>query len=132
MQWWEVVLLTAVLALVVLAIAAFLLWRTASARTKEFGDRLSELPWRLRVKLAWRLMGDDHVPLLVRAIPPLLVLYLAMPLDIIPDVIPILGQLDDVLVLVVALGLLARFVPPQVVDAHLDALELEARGEQSA
>jgi uncharacterized membrane protein YkvA (DUF1232 family) len=131
MELWQAVLLAIVVALALLALAAFLLWRKASERTKQFGERLSDLPWNLRVKLAWRLMGDGRIPLAVRAIPPLLVLYLAMPLDLVPDIIPVLGQLDDVLVLLVALGLLARFVPLEVVDAHLTELEAEARSGQS-
>jgi uncharacterized membrane protein YkvA (DUF1232 family) len=127
MEWWQIVLLAGVVVLVVLACAAFLLWRKATARTKALGKRVSELPWRQRVSLVWRLTRDERVPLAVRAIPPLLILYLMMPVDIVPDFIPVIGQLDDILVLVVAMGLLLRFVPLDVIDSHLDALELEAR-----
>ena len=132
MEWWQIALLAVLVALVALAVAAFLLWRRASSRTRELGERLSRLPWQSRLKLAWRLMRDDRVPLQVRAIPPLLVLYLAMPLDLVPDFIPLLGQLDDILILVVALGLVTRFVPLNVVDSHLADLEAEAEREGSA
>jgi uncharacterized membrane protein YkvA (DUF1232 family) len=126
-EWWQIVLLSIGAILLALGLAAFVLWRTASARVRVLGERLGRLPWRLRMKLAWRLMGDERVPLPVRSIPPLLVLYLAMPLDLVPDVIPIIGQLDDLLVLIVALALLTRFVPLTVVDGHLAELEDESR-----
>ena len=129
MEWWQILLLAVLIALLVLAAGAFLLWRKASETTRAYGERLERLPWRLRIELAWRLVRDDRVPIAVRAIPPLLVLYLAMPLDLIPDIIPILGQLDDVLVVIVAIGLITRFVPLYVVDAHLRELEAEARDE---
>jgi uncharacterized membrane protein YkvA (DUF1232 family) len=50
-----------------------------------------------------------------------------MPLDLVPDFIPVLGQLDDIAVVVVAVGLFARFVPLQVIDEHIDAIEHELR-----
>jgi len=128
-DWWQIALLGIGVILLALGLAAFVLWRTASKRARLLGERLGRLPWRLRMKLVWRLMSDHRVPLPVRSIPPLLVLYLAMPLDLIPDIIPLIGQLDDLLVLVFALALLTRFVPLTVLDAHMDALESEAWDE---
>ena len=130
MDWWQILLLAIVIALAVLVVAAFVLWRTASAKVKVLGERVNRLPWRLRVKLVWRLTLDDRVPLSVRAIPPLLMLYLITPIDLVPDFIPVVGQLDDILVLVVALGLLVRFVPLDVVDTHLTTLESDVYREQ--
>jgi hypothetical protein len=52
-----------------------------------------------------------------------LVLYLAMPLDIIPDFIPVLGYVDDVLIVVIGAGLLLRSIPPRVLDAHVSRFE---------
>jgi uncharacterized membrane protein YkvA (DUF1232 family) len=125
MEGWQVALLVALALVLVLAVAAFLLWRTASARTKSLGGRIGRLPWRLRLKLAWILARDERIPLAIRAVPPLLVVYLAMPLDIVPDFIPVLGQIDDVVVVLVAFSLVARFVPLDVLEAHLSLLEAE-------
>lgn len=126
MEWWQVVLVAGLAAVLVLSVAAFVLWRKASSRTKALSDRLGRLPWSARLRLAAMLARDERIPLGVRAIPPLLVLYLAMPLDLVPDFIPVLGQVDDVVVVLVAIGLLMRFVPVQVIEAHLAALESEA------
>lgn len=132
MEWWQILIVVWVCVLVTLALAAFVLWRQATTRTRELGRRLGRLPWRQRFELAVRLMSDNRVPLPLRAVPPLLVLYLATPVDLIPDVIPILGQLDDLLVVAVALGLLTRFVPIDIVEAHIASLEAEAEAGRAA
>jgi uncharacterized membrane protein YkvA (DUF1232 family) len=46
---------------------------------------------------------DPRVPLALKLIPALAALYVAMPIDIGPDFIPILGQLDDVAILLIGL-----------------------------
>ncbi len=54
-------------------------------------------------------------------------LYLAMPFDVIPDWIPVLGYLDDVLVVGFVVGYVLRKVPREVVAEHwgedVEALE---------
>ena len=123
MEWWQVALLAFGTATIVLAVAGLVLWRTASSRTKALAGRINRLSWRAKLRMARDLVADDRIPILVRAIPPALVLYLALPLDIVPDFIPVLGQLDDVVVVAVGVALLIRFTPLEVLDAHLTALE---------
>jgi uncharacterized membrane protein YkvA (DUF1232 family) len=50
-----------------------------------------------------------------------------MPLDVIPDFIPILGQLDDVFIVLIGLGLLLRFTPRGILEEHLARLERTQR-----
>jgi uncharacterized membrane protein YkvA (DUF1232 family) len=123
--------LLAVLGALALAIA-LAGWWLASAQdeaARALIGRVGRLPWRQKARLAWELLRDDRVPLWVRAIIPALVLYLLLPLDIIPDFIPLLGHLDDALVLLLAVGLLLRFTPPEVIEDHLGALEQAAADE---
>ena len=84
-----------------------------------------DLPWRLRAKLVWRLMQHRKVPLRAKAVLPALILYLMTPIDIIPDFIPVLGYLDDVLVVLLAFWVLGRLIPPGVVSAEAAALRSE-------
>ncbi len=59
------------------------------------------------LKLVWRLLRDRRVPLYLKALPVLGLLYVLMPRDLLPDILPVVGQVDD---LVVAAVLLLAFV----------------------
>ena len=63
---------------------------------------------------------DSRVPKLVKFIPVLLAAYLAMPFDLIPDFIPVLGYVDDVGMIVVALVLMVRWTPRDSIDAIVE------------
>lgn len=64
---------------------------------------------------AFRLaLQDPRTPWLPRLLVGLAVAYLASPLDLIPDFIPVLGQLDDLLIVPLLLWLAARRIPPEV------------------
>jgi uncharacterized membrane protein YkvA (DUF1232 family) len=125
-----IVVAAAATALLSAGALSVLLWRRRAAlRSSEMGRlvrRVAALSLRRKVRLAWRLLADRRVPLLARAVLPAVVLYLAMPLDIVPDFIPVVGYLDDVLIILGAAWLFLRLVPAAVLDDHLAALEMEA------
>ena len=66
------------------------------------------------------------MPVLVKAVIPALVAYLLMPLDIIPDFIPVIGQLDDLLLIALAVGVIFGFTPVELLEEHIRCLEAEA------
>jgi len=72
---------------------------------------------RTRRKLTFvrLMMGDDRVPVYVKLIPILLLLYLTSPIDLVPDFIPVLGYLDDVVIALLALALIIRLTSGPVV-----------------
>ncbi len=55
-----------------------------------------------------RLLGDTRVPRVRKLVLWGLLAYLALPVDIVPDFIPVAGQLDDVIVVVLVLRLVLR------------------------
>jgi uncharacterized membrane protein YkvA (DUF1232 family) len=55
-----------------------------------------------------RLLGDPRVPRRAKISLALVVPYLALPFDLIPDFIPVIGQLDDALLVAAAVGYVAR------------------------
>lgn len=81
------------------------------------------LPLRSKFTLLWRMLRDPDVPAFAKAVLPVLVAYLAMPFDIVPDFIPVLGQLDDLVVIAAGLGVFLWLTPRPVVEDHLTALE---------
>jgi len=54
------------------------------------------------LRLAWRLMREPRVALVAKALPVLAALYVVSPLDFIPDVLPVLGQMDDLGILILS------------------------------
>ena len=65
-----------------------------------------------------RLLGDERVPRRRRAILFALVAYLAMPIDLVPDFIPVAGQLDDVIIAALALRYVLRAAGPALIREH--------------
>ncbi len=57
------------------------------------------------------------------------VLYVASPIQIIPNFIPIIGQMDDVLVIGLSIKLLKRFVPPSVLEECQNASRMSGNSE---
>jgi uncharacterized membrane protein YkvA (DUF1232 family) len=77
------------------------------------------------LRLAWRLMRDQRVPIYLKALPILAVAYLIWPIDIVADILPVLGQLDDLAALVVGLEAFIALCPADVVAR----IRAELRGE---
>jgi uncharacterized membrane protein YkvA (DUF1232 family) len=84
-----------------------------------------------QVKLTYYLMLDPRVNPLVKLIPVVAAGYLLLPADVIPDVIPVLGQVDDAVVLMLGLRLFFEFAPPAVVQEHLQRLVQRVQGDWS-
>ena len=70
------------------------------------------------IVMVGRLATDSDTPRRYRWMLAALLAYLALPIDLIPDFIPVAGQLDDAVIVAVALRLLLRAVSP---DAIRDA-----------
>jgi len=58
--------------------------------------------------------GDPRVPWYVKALAVCVVAYALSPLDLIPDFIPVLGYLDDLVLLPFGILLVVRMIPPHV------------------
>jgi len=95
----------------------------AMEKPESVAKAVSRLPWRRRFALVWRLLKDKRVPLYAKLVLPGLFLYLLIPIDLIPDFIPILGYLDDLLVILLGLWLFLRLAPRSVFDEHLERLQ---------
>jgi uncharacterized membrane protein YkvA (DUF1232 family) len=88
------------------------------------------------VRLSWRLARDPRVaPILKLVVPIVVLLYVVSPIDLIPDFLLGLGQMDDLGVLGVALmlavRLLPRIAPAEILDEHLSALGLRPAVERA-
>lgn len=72
------------------------------------------------VKLLWRLARDPRVPARSKATLVLLIGYVVSPVDLIPDFLPGIGQMDELVIAAFALDQMLNRVPPEVVREHWD------------
>jgi uncharacterized membrane protein YkvA (DUF1232 family) len=109
--------LVAGLALVYVVLLA-LLWRYARAHpeTVRLRDALRLLPDLLR--LLRRLLADRTLPTGVRVRVALLVAYLAVPFDLVPDVVPVIGYADDAVVVALVLRSVVRRAGAEALRRH--------------
>lgn len=104
-------------------IAAYVWWRLQTSEEKKLARRIAKLRFADKLSLASALFRDPRVSIVPGLIAVALIAYLAMPIDIIPDFIPVLGYVDDLLVLVIGAGLLLRSIPPHVLEEHVRRFE---------
>ena len=69
-------------------------------------------------RLVRGLAGDASLPRGVRRRLALLLAYLAFPIDLVPDVVPVLGYADDVVVIALVLRSVVRRAGPAAVERH--------------
>lgn len=88
-----------------------------------FEDHKAELKEAARflpnlVRLTAGLVRDKRVPRSRKVGLALLAAYLASPIDLIPDFIPVLGVADDIIIAGLTLRWVMKSVPPDVVREH--------------
>jgi uncharacterized membrane protein YkvA (DUF1232 family) len=91
------------------------LWRSRPEETR-LRDLLRLLPDVLR--LVRRLAGDRTLPRGLRVRLWLLLAYLLSPVDLVPDVVPVLGYADDAVVTVLVLRSVVRRAGPELLARH--------------
>jgi len=70
------------------------------------------------LRLVKRLAGDRTLPRGARVRLALLLGYLAMPIDLVPDFIPVLGYADDVVIVALVLRSVVRAAGPEALERH--------------
>jgi uncharacterized membrane protein YkvA (DUF1232 family) len=84
--------------------------------------RLAQLVWKLPTyaRLIWGIARDRRTPLPLKVLLGGALAYLVTPLDLIPDALPIIGQADDLTVLLIVLDLFIANAPEPVRREHLE------------
>lgn len=76
----------------------------------------------------WIAARDPRTPRAAKIVAGLVAAYALSPIDLIPDVIPVLGYLDDLLLVPLGIALAIRLVPPRLMDAfRAEAARREGR-----
>lgn len=74
----------------------------------------------------WKLVRQPGAPRLARLVALLVLGYALSPIDLIPDFIPFLGQLDDLILIPAGVALVVRLTPRHIWAARLREAELQA------
>lgn len=89
-------------------------WRDRAARLKQ------------EVAALYLAARDPRLPWYAKALALLIVAYAFSPIDLIPDFIPVLGYLDDLLLIPLGVLLLVRLIPPELLE------ECRARAQETS
>jgi uncharacterized membrane protein YkvA (DUF1232 family) len=114
-QWWLIPVGVAGGVVVVWVALMVAMW-LAKPDEVRLGEAMRLLPDLLR--LLRRLASDPTVPRGVRIRLGLLLGYLASPIDLIPDFIPVLGYADDAIIVAFVLRSVARRAGPEALAKH--------------
>ena len=76
-----------------------------------------------QAKLVGQLMLDRNVPIYLKLLPVAAIAYIISPFDFIPDVIPGLGQLDDLGILLIGAKIFIEMAPSDIVAQYLGRLK---------
>jgi hypothetical protein len=120
MELWQKAILTFV-AIAIVAVTGFAVWLQRSAMTpaeaaaelRALGVELVRLPGRLR-----RVAADPRTPRRARWWLIALAIYVASPIDPIPDFLPGIGHLDEIILVPLVLAHVRRMIPPEVWEEH--------------
>jgi uncharacterized membrane protein YkvA (DUF1232 family) len=94
--------------------------RTAAGPRGDALEFLIRLP--SMVRLYWRLLCDARVSVWPKALLVGALAYVIMPFDLIPDLLPLIGQVDDVAIVLLAARWFVRWCPAPVVLEHASAI----------
>ena len=89
--------------------------------------------WRAltaQVLLAWRLAKDPRVPMRAKLVLPAPLLYFFTPVNLMFEWIPFIGQVDDIGVVMLAIGTFLKLCPPELVAEHAARLENEMQDDR--
>lgn len=116
MAWWWQTLISVAAALLVIWLALLIALLVARPGKAQLKEALRLLPDLLR--LLRRLAADGSLPRGVRVRLWLLLGYLAVPFDLIPDFIPVLGYADDAIIVTAVLRSTVRRAGLDAVRRH--------------
>ena len=86
---------------------------------------------RINAHAVWLAARDPRTPWHARAFGMLIAAYALSPIDLIPDFIPVLGLLDDALLIPLGVWLFLKMLPPALFEEHRAAAAAAAERPRS-
>jgi uncharacterized membrane protein YkvA (DUF1232 family) len=114
-EWWLVLISVGVGVAVLWLALVITLW---FSKPDEIGVRDAIRLLADVLRLLKRLAADPELPRGIRIRLVLLLAYLALPIDLIPDFVPVLGYADDAVIVALVLRSVARKAGPDAIAKH--------------
>jgi uncharacterized membrane protein YkvA (DUF1232 family) len=91
----------------------------------KLGDNLKKIAAKLKAEFKFyqRLQQHPETPKLAKALLWLAIGYVLMPFDLIPDFLPVIGQLDELVVIPLLLYFALKLTPQTVIEACKENLQ---------
>ncbi|MGK0298673.1 MAG: uncharacterized membrane protein YkvA (DUF1232 family) [Gammaproteobacteria bacterium] len=80
--------------------------------------------------MLYRSLGDPRIPWYVKIMAMLIVAYIISPIDLIPDFIPILGLLDEIILVPIFLSLTIKMIPVELQEEYKRSSLLEIKDKR--
>jgi uncharacterized membrane protein YkvA (DUF1232 family) len=104
------------------------------ARSKPAGEKKAARPWlekakeslkelKKQVQVVYIAAKDRRTPWYAKAVAGLVVAYALSPIDLIPDFIPVLGYLDDLLIVPAGIALAVKLIPKEIMTEARQKVE---------
>ncbi|OTG64644.1 hypothetical protein B9T29_00380 [Acinetobacter sp. ANC 3903] len=68
------------------------------------------------VVVVWLVAKDERTPVWIKLLALIVAAYALSPIDLIPDFIPVLGYLDDIIIVPLGLLLVIRLTPKEIIE----------------
>lgn len=86
---------------------------------------------RIEAHAVWLAARDPRTPLPARLLGLLIAAYALSPIDLIPDFIPVLGLVDDAILIPIGVWLFEKLVPAEILAEHRATAEAASRRPKS-
>ncbi len=113
MEWGAILVALGSVVAIWLALAGVLVLAGRGPLAREVASLIPNL-----TLLFARLLGDARVPRRAKLALAVGAAYLAMPIDLVPDFIPVVGSLDDAIVVALVMRYVLRSTEPSVMRGH--------------
>jgi uncharacterized membrane protein YkvA (DUF1232 family) len=95
---------------------------------KNLKERANQL--KIDIPAVFIALRKKETPIIAKIFAGLTIIYALSPIDLIPDFIPVLGYLDDIIILPGLIALTVRLIPPNIFEeCRIDAEELWIEGK---
>jgi uncharacterized membrane protein YkvA (DUF1232 family) len=81
--------------------------------------------FKLELTVYQRVLRDERTPPAAKLLLGLAIGYLCMPFDLIPDFVPVIGHLDDAIIVPALVLAAVRLMPPEIVSEHREQVAHE-------